>query len=168
MSRSAIGSLLLTVTVRYIRRAGRRGVRHLSPPRPTPRPALSQFFSSLEPRSPPTASAAVRVLTGDSDPVRGLHPSRRSFCAHTGCGKSNSTLKYAQVACANSLLTLERLASTLVQFQTRTCSATMNRLSTSERARILHALCEGTSINATSRLTGASKVTILKLLAEAG
>ena len=33
---------------------------------------------------------------------------------------------------------------------------------------ILTALCEGASVNATSRMTGASKVTILKLLAEIG
>jgi IS1 family transposase len=44
----------------------------------------------------------------------------------------------------------------------------MNRLSTEQRARILFALCEGASINATARQTGASKVTILKLLAEIG
>src|SRR5437016_9733693 len=44
----------------------------------------------------------------------------------------------------------------------------MNRLSTEARTRILHALCEGASVNATARQTGASKVTILKLLAEVG
>lgn len=44
----------------------------------------------------------------------------------------------------------------------------MNRLTTEKRVQILHALCEGSSVNATSRQTGASKVTILKLLAEAG
>ncbi len=44
----------------------------------------------------------------------------------------------------------------------------MNRLSTESRTRILSALCEGASINATARQTGNSKVTILKLLAEVG
>jgi len=44
----------------------------------------------------------------------------------------------------------------------------MNRLSTETRTRILAALCEGASINATSRQTDVSKVTILKLLAEVG
>jgi hypothetical protein len=44
----------------------------------------------------------------------------------------------------------------------------MNRLSTQRRVQILAALCEGTSINATARQTGVSKVTILKLLAEVG
>ena len=44
----------------------------------------------------------------------------------------------------------------------------MNRLDNAARSRILAALCEGTSINATSRQTGASKVTILKLLADIG
>ena len=44
----------------------------------------------------------------------------------------------------------------------------MNRLSTEKRATILTALCEGVSVNATSRMTGASKVTILKLLTEIG
>lgn len=44
----------------------------------------------------------------------------------------------------------------------------MNRLSTETRTRILAALCEGASVNATSRQTGVSKVTILKLLAEVG
>lgn len=44
----------------------------------------------------------------------------------------------------------------------------MNRLPTERRVQILAALCEGASINATARQTGASKVTILKLLAEVG
>lgn len=44
----------------------------------------------------------------------------------------------------------------------------MNRLSTEKRVRILAALCEGSSINATVRQNGASKVTILKLLADVG
>jgi IS1 family transposase len=44
----------------------------------------------------------------------------------------------------------------------------MNRLSVARRVQILASLCEGASINATARITGASKVTILKLLAEIG
>ncbi|HEY4216980.1 MAG TPA: IS1 family transposase [Gemmatimonadaceae bacterium] len=44
----------------------------------------------------------------------------------------------------------------------------MNRLSIEKRAQILHSLCEGGSIGGTARTTGASKVTILKLLAEVG
>lgn len=44
----------------------------------------------------------------------------------------------------------------------------MNRLSSERRVQILSALCEGASINAAARQTGASKVTILKLLAEVG
>jgi IS1 family transposase len=44
----------------------------------------------------------------------------------------------------------------------------MNRLPTEKRVRILYALCEGASVNATARQTGVSKVTILKLLAEVG
>lgn len=44
----------------------------------------------------------------------------------------------------------------------------MNRLSTEERARILHLLCEGQSIRAITRLTGASKITVSKLLVDAG
>ena len=44
----------------------------------------------------------------------------------------------------------------------------MNRLSTEKRATILRALCEGASVNATSRMTGVSKVTILKLLGDIG
>src|SRR5580658_1438883 len=44
----------------------------------------------------------------------------------------------------------------------------MNRLSSEDRARILHLLCEGQSIRATVRLTGASKNTISKLLVTVG
>ena len=44
----------------------------------------------------------------------------------------------------------------------------MNKLSTDERARILHLLCEGNSIRSVTRLTGASKNTIIKLLTDAG
>jgi IS1 family transposase len=45
---------------------------------------------------------------------------------------------------------------------------TMNRLSTKDRARILSVLCEGVGVNAACRVTGASKNTVLKLLAEVG
>jgi len=44
----------------------------------------------------------------------------------------------------------------------------MKTLTTSERARILHLLCEGTSIRAVCRLTGASKNTVAKLLGDVG
>src|SRR5690349_10790901 len=44
----------------------------------------------------------------------------------------------------------------------------MNKLDRNSRARILHMLCEGQSIRATARLTGASKNTITKLLVDAG
>lgn len=44
----------------------------------------------------------------------------------------------------------------------------MNRLSTEKRSTILTALCEGASVNATSRMTRVSKVTILKLLGDIG
>ncbi len=44
----------------------------------------------------------------------------------------------------------------------------MNRLSTEERARILHLLCEGNSIRSITRLTLASKNTVIKLLIDAG
>lgn len=44
----------------------------------------------------------------------------------------------------------------------------MRRLSTDKRATILHSLVEGNSINATARLCGCSKITVLRLLAVAG
>jgi IS1 family transposase len=44
----------------------------------------------------------------------------------------------------------------------------MNRLSFEKRRQILHLLVEGAGINATSRLTGASKMTVLRYLALAG
>lgn len=44
----------------------------------------------------------------------------------------------------------------------------MNKLSTQDRVAILNALSEGVGINAASRITGKSKNTILKLLADAG
>lgn len=44
----------------------------------------------------------------------------------------------------------------------------MRKLSTEKRAAILAALVEGSSINATARMVGASKVTVLRLLADAG
>ena len=44
----------------------------------------------------------------------------------------------------------------------------MNRLSNEDRAKILHLLCEGMSIRAITRLTGASKNTVSKLLIDAG
>ena len=44
----------------------------------------------------------------------------------------------------------------------------MNRLSTEDRARILHMLCEGNSIRSVTRLTGCSKNTVVKLLVDAG
>jgi IS1 family transposase len=44
----------------------------------------------------------------------------------------------------------------------------MNRLTREERAKVLQLLCEGMAIRAVSRVTGASKNTIAKLLVEAG
>jgi IS1 family transposase len=44
----------------------------------------------------------------------------------------------------------------------------MNKLDREARARILHLLCEGNSIRAVTRLTGASKKAVSKLLVDAG
>ena len=44
----------------------------------------------------------------------------------------------------------------------------MNVLKMEKRAQVIAALVEGTSINATSRMTGAAKHTILKLLKDLG
>ncbi len=44
----------------------------------------------------------------------------------------------------------------------------MKRLDKTDRARILHLLCEGMSIRAVARTTGASKTTITKLVVDAG
>lgn len=44
----------------------------------------------------------------------------------------------------------------------------MNRLATTRRAQVIAALCEGTSINATCRMAGVAKHTILKLLKDLG
>ena len=44
----------------------------------------------------------------------------------------------------------------------------MNRLSVEKRARIVAALVEGNSINATFRMTAAAKHTVLKLLGDVG
>lgn len=44
----------------------------------------------------------------------------------------------------------------------------MNRMDREQRARVLHLLCEGNSIRAVTRVTGASKTTVLKLLVDAG
>ncbi len=44
----------------------------------------------------------------------------------------------------------------------------MNKLNTAKRAQIVAALVEGNSINATVRMTGAAKHTVLKLLADLG
>ena len=44
----------------------------------------------------------------------------------------------------------------------------MNKLSREKQAQVVGALVEGNSINSTVRMTGVSKVTILKLLAALG
>jgi len=44
----------------------------------------------------------------------------------------------------------------------------MNKLSNTARAQVIAALVEGTSINATVRMTGVTKPTILKLIADLG
>src|SRR5579863_8626466 len=44
----------------------------------------------------------------------------------------------------------------------------MNRMTTARRAQVVRCLIEGCSIDSTVRMTGASKVTILKLLVELG
>lgn len=45
---------------------------------------------------------------------------------------------------------------------------TMNKLPIAKRAAIVRALCEGNSVRATCRLTGAAKATVLKLLVDLG
>ena len=44
----------------------------------------------------------------------------------------------------------------------------MNKLTTEKQTQVIAALVEGNSIRATSRMTGVSKVTILKLLGTIG
>src|ERR1700704_30406 len=44
----------------------------------------------------------------------------------------------------------------------------MNKLSREDRARILHLLCEGNAIRAVTRLTGASKKAVSRLMVDAG
>ena len=44
----------------------------------------------------------------------------------------------------------------------------MNKLSREKRARVIAALVEGCSINSTVRMTGVTKPTILKMLAQLG
>lgn len=44
----------------------------------------------------------------------------------------------------------------------------MNRLTPEKRAHILHLLCEGSSIRAITRITGASKNTVTKLIEDVG
>jgi hypothetical protein len=46
--------------------------------------------------------------------------------------------------------------------------AYMNRLSTAKRVQVISALVEGVSINATCRMTGMAKHTVLKLLEDMG
>ena len=46
--------------------------------------------------------------------------------------------------------------------------ASMNRLSTEERARIVSVLVEGNSLRATARITGFARMTIEKLLRDLG
>ena len=46
--------------------------------------------------------------------------------------------------------------------------ASVNTLTTERRAAIVRALCEGNSVRATGRLTGAAKATVLKLLVDVG
>ena len=47
-------------------------------------------------------------------------------------------------------------------------TGTMNQLSTAERAQVVAALVDGVGINATTRMTGISKPTVLKLLVKLG
>jgi IS1 family transposase len=53
-------------------------------------------------------------------------------------------------------------------FASQIKSKQMNKLPLEKRAQIINLLVEGNSLRATSRITGASKVTILKLLADVG
>ena len=47
-------------------------------------------------------------------------------------------------------------------------NGSMRKLSTEKRAMILSALVGGNSINATGRMVGVSKITVLRLLADSG
>lgn len=64
---------------------------------------------------------------------------------------------------------VERVVSYLLdEAPLRAEAISMNKLSTGRRAAIVTALCEGNSIRATVRMTGASRNTIVKLLVELG
>src|SRR5580698_8781173 len=52
--------------------------------------------------------------------------------------------------------------------QYRSYIGSVNKLDRISRAKILHLLCEGQSIRAVTRLTGASKNTVTKLVVDAG
>src|SRR5438552_13123050 len=60
------------------------------------------------------------------------------------------------------------LVELIVSVSPRCDNDHVNRLSTEKRAQIIGCLCEGMSIRATVRTTGAAKNTIVKLLAELG
>lgn len=70
---------------------------------------------------------------------------------------------------ARAIYALARLSTSFVyRSAVITMKHHMNRLSTHQRVQIVSALVEGCSVNSSSRLTGASKVTILKFLANIG
>ena len=56
----------------------------------------------------------------------------------------------------------------LLMMEFSSIMVSMKKLAASDRARILHLLCEGSSIRAVTRLTGASKNTVIKLMIDAG
>jgi IS1 family transposase len=57
---------------------------------------------------------------------------------------------------------------TLVAKHQKSYISGMKKLPAADRAHIIHLLCEGSSIRAVTRLTGASKNTVIKLMIDAG
>ncbi len=56
----------------------------------------------------------------------------------------------------------------LTKLKRSSIMASMNKLTKTQRAQVLHLLCEGNSIRAITRLTGISKTTVSKLVVDAG
>lgn len=60
------------------------------------------------------------------------------------------------------------VARRLTLLERSSIMVSMNRLTAEKRAQVLHLLCEGSSLRAITRITGASKNTVAKLLADVG
>ena len=100
------------------------------------------------------------------DRVSGCYPESRGFDPHPVRPYRNTSSRQSLFGWAKVYTNLDR--SSIDNMSAQAYITLMNKLSTAKRIQVITALTEGNSIASTARMTGAAKMTVLKMLADVG